>query len=192
LSWLVVLLVFHPLDAIQAQTVILHLRNGDRVTGTMVSENANQAKLSTVLIKVIVAPLDAIGRREIVPTETTTAIPPRPVEANPSLRHLSYHRRLHYLDPSVWLARCALEKTQYLVKRTANPVTLRLRRHTRRIGSRIFSTTMFFTVEWTANCLKIEWTVVPRRISTWGSPVPEPVIDSDRARSIQRPPGKSW
>lgn len=85
---LVVLFVFISLEIIRAQTVVLHLRNGDRITGTVVSEDTNQVMLSSALIKEIVVPIAAIERREIIPAETPSAKPPpatvKPVTPQPA------------------------------------------------------------------------------------------------------------
>jgi len=85
LRGLVVLAVFVSLETIRAQTVILHLRNGDRITGAIVSENTNQVTLSTVLIREVVVPVAAIERREILPVGTATAKPPAPPPAASNL-----------------------------------------------------------------------------------------------------------
>ena len=51
-----------------AQGVILHLKNGDRIAGTIVSETTNQVTVSTVWIKELKIPLAQIDRRETVTT----------------------------------------------------------------------------------------------------------------------------
>ncbi|HWF18195.1 MAG TPA: DUF481 domain-containing protein [Verrucomicrobiae bacterium] len=51
----------------QGQNVILHLRNGDRVTGIIVSETTNQLVLSNVWVKELTVPLAQIERRESLP-----------------------------------------------------------------------------------------------------------------------------
>ena len=85
---LVVLFVFISLETIRAQTVVLHLRNGDQITGIVVSEDTNQVMLSSALIKEIVVPIAAIERREIIPAETPSAKPPpatvKPVTPQPT------------------------------------------------------------------------------------------------------------
>ncbi len=53
----------------RAQNVILHLRNGDRLAGTILSESANEVRLSTVWSKELVVPLSQIERRETPPAE---------------------------------------------------------------------------------------------------------------------------
>ena len=56
-----------------SQSVILHLRNGDRIAGTILSENTNAVTLSTVWIKELVVPLAQIERRETPPASITAA-----------------------------------------------------------------------------------------------------------------------
>ena len=80
---LVALFIFISLETIRAQTIVLHLRNGDRVTGTIVSENTNQVTLASPLFKEIVVPVAAIERREIVPAEAATPKPPPPAAVKP-------------------------------------------------------------------------------------------------------------
>ncbi len=48
----------------RAESVILHLRNGDRLAGDIVSENTNQVVLATSWIKELPVPVSAILRRE--------------------------------------------------------------------------------------------------------------------------------
>ncbi len=52
-----------------AQKVILQLRNGDRIAGTIVSENATSVTISTVWIKELIVPVSQIERRDFPPTE---------------------------------------------------------------------------------------------------------------------------
>jgi uncharacterized protein DUF481 len=84
LRGLAVLAVFISLETLQAQTVILHLRNGDRITGTIVSGNTNQVTLSTALIKKVIVPVAAMERSEDVPAEAWTAKPSAAPPAKPA------------------------------------------------------------------------------------------------------------
>lgn len=52
--------------------VVLHLKNGDRLAGTVVSENATNLVLTTIWAKELVVPVSAIERRE---DSTTNAMP---------------------------------------------------------------------------------------------------------------------
>ena len=58
---------------VRAQNIILHLRNGDRIAGTVLSETTNRVTLSTVWIKEVDIPVAQIERREI-PTNQATVI----------------------------------------------------------------------------------------------------------------------
>ena len=49
-----------------AQSVIVHLKNGDRITGAIVSESTNQIVLSNLFAKELVIPMAQIERREVV------------------------------------------------------------------------------------------------------------------------------
>jgi hypothetical protein len=69
----------------RAQNVILHLRNGDRLAGAIISESTNEVRLSTIWSKELVVPVSQIERREILPAEVTAApttngvVPAKPV-----------------------------------------------------------------------------------------------------------------
>jgi len=57
----------------RAQDVVIYLRNGDRIAGTIISENTNQVVVSTVWIKEITIPLAQIDRRENLPAGTLSS-----------------------------------------------------------------------------------------------------------------------
>ena len=82
-----ILLCVLAMAAAGAEPVILHLRNGDRFTGTIVSEDAHRVVLTNAWNKEIVVPLDEIARREkalvAVPAALTAAKPVLPVAAAP-------------------------------------------------------------------------------------------------------------
>lgn len=59
----------------QGATVVLHLRNGDRLTGDIVAENANQVTLRTVWQTEVVVPVPLIDRREKLPAEAAKSTP---------------------------------------------------------------------------------------------------------------------
>ncbi|MDB6111375.1 MAG: hypothetical protein JWR69_3125, partial [Pedosphaera sp.] len=72
-------------NAARAQSIILHLRNGDRIAGTILSENTNQLTVSTVWIKELVVPVAQIERREIPPVpQIVVAKPAAPTTTNPA------------------------------------------------------------------------------------------------------------
>jgi hypothetical protein len=59
-----VLLFAALLQAVRADTIILHLKNGDRLAGTIVSEDTNRVVLTTRWIKEVAVPVSEIERRE--------------------------------------------------------------------------------------------------------------------------------
>jgi hypothetical protein len=59
-----VLLFAALLQAARADTIILHLKNGDRLAGTIVSEDTNRVVLTTRWIKEVTVPVSEIERRE--------------------------------------------------------------------------------------------------------------------------------
>lgn len=67
ISWTFALAVLFLGNSARAQSVILHLRNGDRIAGTILSENTNTVTVSTVWIKELAVPVSQIERREILP-----------------------------------------------------------------------------------------------------------------------------
>ncbi len=76
-----------------AETTVLHLRNGDRLTGTIQSEDAQGVKILTIWKQTIVLPADQIQKREKLPWETAVktavttaaavAVPPKPPDPTP-------------------------------------------------------------------------------------------------------------
>jgi hypothetical protein len=66
------------LAAAPAQTVVLHLKNGDRIAGTIVSEDTNRVVVTTPWIKELAVPLSAITLRETgLPQAAATNAPQR-------------------------------------------------------------------------------------------------------------------
>jgi len=65
----VFLFLFLAPHAASAQTTVLHLKNGDRVAGNIVSEDTNHVVITTSWIKELAVPLAQIARREIVPPQ---------------------------------------------------------------------------------------------------------------------------
>lgn len=68
--------------SLQAQNVVLHLRNGDRVTGTILTEETNQVTLKTTWWNVVVIPTAQIKSREVmsVTPGPPPALPPTPTQ----------------------------------------------------------------------------------------------------------------
>jgi putative salt-induced outer membrane protein YdiY len=79
LLWALGCAIFALVNSVQAQSVILHLRTGDRIAGTIVSETTNSLTISNLWIKELAVPLAQIERREAIltnapATATTNAI----------------------------------------------------------------------------------------------------------------------
>lgn len=77
-------LAFAAAVSVPAQEVILHLRNGDRLTGKIVSEQDEQITLDTVFQKGVIVPLTLIEKRETVAPATPPPEPAAPVPAAPA------------------------------------------------------------------------------------------------------------
>src|SRR5882672_4763378 len=57
-------LIFGVLYSLHAETIVLHLKNGDRLAGTILIEDTNRVVISTSWIKELSVPLDQIVSRE--------------------------------------------------------------------------------------------------------------------------------
>ncbi len=84
--WALWLLVVFTPGQVRAETIILHLKNGDRIAGTIVSEDTNRVLITTAWIKDLAVPAAQIERREAVPPEvaaqkTNAPAPPAPAVA---------------------------------------------------------------------------------------------------------------
>src|SRR5882757_3700155 len=73
--------IFHPIRVavllvcaagrdVVAENVVLHLRNGDRIAGFVISEYTNRLVLSNSWAKELSVPLSEIGQREIIAAGT--------------------------------------------------------------------------------------------------------------------------
>jgi hypothetical protein len=71
--------------AFGAETVILHLKNGDRIAGTIISEDTNRVVITTTWIKELAVPAAEIVSRETAPPEAKapTAAAPAVAPTNP-------------------------------------------------------------------------------------------------------------
>lgn len=69
------LLLFLAAGTLRAETVVLHLKNGDRLAGTIVAEDTNRVIIATDWIKGLAVPLSAIERREVLSAAATNALP---------------------------------------------------------------------------------------------------------------------
>lgn len=70
-----------------AQPVVLHLKNGDRITGTISSEDTNRVILATIWAKEVMVPLTEISKREVAappPPAPAKAAEAKPAESKPA------------------------------------------------------------------------------------------------------------
>jgi hypothetical protein len=68
--------------SLHGQTTILHLKNGDRVAGTIVAEDTNRVLITTTWIKELAVPVIQIERRETVPAAAGVAAAPSAATTN--------------------------------------------------------------------------------------------------------------
>lgn len=85
-SAVLLLLVLSTLS-VRADTIVFHLKNGDRVAGAIVSETTTNVVVSTPWAKALTLPVDQILRRETVPAPVVTNAvaatpPPAPAATN--------------------------------------------------------------------------------------------------------------
>ena len=76
------LFLLSALVPVWAETVVLYLKNGDRLAGTIVAEDTNRVVLTTSWIKELRVPVAAIERRE--QTSAEAAPPKSPSPAPPA------------------------------------------------------------------------------------------------------------
>jgi hypothetical protein len=69
LRWIFVLFLLAFCGGAQAQNVILHLRNGDRIAGRFLYQANGEVAISTVWAKELKIPVSEIERQEIVPLD---------------------------------------------------------------------------------------------------------------------------
>jgi putative salt-induced outer membrane protein YdiY len=79
-SALLAFAIFTSSSQAAADTLTLHLRNGDRLTGTLVAEEADKITIDTEWQKGLVVPISLVEKREIVPAAPVDAPPPPAVE----------------------------------------------------------------------------------------------------------------
>jgi putative salt-induced outer membrane protein YdiY len=73
-TWLFLVLVFAALISSRAETIILHLKNGDRLAGTIISEDTNRVIITTTWVKELAVPVSEILKREIAPAPATPPV----------------------------------------------------------------------------------------------------------------------
>ena len=66
------------------QELVLHLRNGDRLSGRLLSETTNEVVIATPFAERLSIPLALIERRGAPPAAVTNAPPPKPVGTPPA------------------------------------------------------------------------------------------------------------
>jgi hypothetical protein len=66
-----------------ALTNILHLKNGDRIAGVILSEDTNRVVISTTWIKELIVPVSEITNREKLPAEAKAAVQEPAVAVQP-------------------------------------------------------------------------------------------------------------
>jgi len=91
--WIVPVVLFLGLANALAQPVVLHLKNGDRISGTIASEDTNRVVLATPWAREVVVPLAEILKRELPAVPAAPAAPApaqaetaKPAENKPSLQ----------------------------------------------------------------------------------------------------------
>src|SRR5258707_1871568 len=71
--WVFLLLLVLSLGQLHAETIALHLTHGDRMAGTIISEDTNRVLLTNSWIKELAVPAAQIERREVLPAEAAAA-----------------------------------------------------------------------------------------------------------------------
>ena len=77
LLWIIIWVCYSAFDSTSAQEVILHLRNGDRLSGAIISANTNEVIVSTSYAGRITIPAAQIERREDAPAKTARPASPQ-------------------------------------------------------------------------------------------------------------------
>ena len=82
-GWLIAILSFFFAQSLLGQAITLSLRNGDRITGTIISEDAGKLVLSTPWAKEVTVSAAEVIKREVVNPQAEVAVPGKPVAALP-------------------------------------------------------------------------------------------------------------
>jgi hypothetical protein len=75
-AWILAVAWLLALPAFAQTNVVLHLKNGDRLLGKIISEDSTNVVITTTWIKELSIPLSAVDRREPAPAESVATIPP--------------------------------------------------------------------------------------------------------------------
>jgi Protein of unknown function, DUF481 len=116
------ILVFIPLLfpwRTNAQSVILHLTNGDRLSGSLVSEESGQVVLSNAILGRMTVTLSSISRREIPTNAAVTAATPKPPPTPPPTPALSPAQQKKLNDLQAIYASGNLSAEEFQRQRTA-------------------------------------------------------------------------
>jgi len=97
--WLAAVACFFHLQQAWAQSVVLQLRNGDRLSGTILSEDAGQLTLKTSWLNVVVIPVAEIKSRENLPAPAPA---PTVLATNPPVAPLALAPPLKHPTPKSW------------------------------------------------------------------------------------------
>jgi putative salt-induced outer membrane protein YdiY len=125
------LLIFALLPA-SAETLVFHLKNGDRVSGKLLSESTNEVTVSSRVFGSVKIPLAEISKREVIPespatNQTTAAVvtnaapvkpPPPPMKpANPEATPIAStpHFWKHDVQFGLNLRYAEIESQEFLV-----------------------------------------------------------------------------
>src|SRR5262245_17199280 len=79
---ILLVLVLASLAGGQAEEVILHLKNGDRLTGKVITESTNSVTLATRFLGEVQIPVNEITNREVVLIGTNSVAPALPAATN--------------------------------------------------------------------------------------------------------------
>ena len=82
LSFLAVLCLLVSSFGLHAQTTVLHMKNGDRIAGVVLSQDANSVVISNAWIKLLVVPLNQIASQEQIPAPTAATSRAAPQTTN--------------------------------------------------------------------------------------------------------------
>ena len=75
LSAILLLTLVVRLSPLRAAPLVLHLKNGDRLTGNLVSENTNSVSIATPYLGTVQVPLGEISRRDQLPETPAVTVP---------------------------------------------------------------------------------------------------------------------
>src|SRR6266487_4192181 len=115
------------LDAASSQPVVLHLRNGDRVSGSLVTEEAGQIILSNAIVGRMAVPLSQVERKEQATNEApaTNIAGTNAVVASPALARRLNELQALYLANQLSAAEYHRQRAKALAEATERWTTNR-------------------------------------------------------------------